>query len=120
MEITVCVSLHKDCASGKQRGVEHDVEGARDVWDSKDRGCGKDCFESIEGLLVKWCPRPGDVFLGKSSERSDDVRVVGDEFAVEVGKTEEGVNAFDQHGGFLGRDHRKFGGIHMNLTLADD
>ena len=73
MEIIVCVSLHKDCTSSKQGGIRHDVEGARDVWDGKDRGCGKDHFESVKGSLVKWHPRPGDIFLGKSSERSDDV-----------------------------------------------
>ena len=33
--------------------------------------------------------------MGERSERSDNVRVVGDEFAIEVGKTEEGMNAFD-------------------------
>ena len=120
MEITVCVSLHKDCTSGKQGGIRHDVEGMRDVQDGEDRGCGKDCFESIEGLLVKWCPRPGGIFLGKSSERGDDVQVVGDEFVVEVGKTKEGANAFDQYRGFPGRYRREFGGIHMNLTLAND
>ena len=73
MEITVCVSLHKDCASGKQGGIGHDVEGARDVQDGEDRGCDKDHFGSIKGLLAKWCPRPGDIFPGKSSERSDNV-----------------------------------------------
>ena len=39
---------------------------------------------------------------------------------VEVGKTKEGVNAFDQRGRFPGRYHKEFGEIHMNLTLADD
>ena len=69
---------------------------------------------------MKLHPRPGDIFTGESSERSDDVQVVGDEFAIEVGKTEEGTNALDQCGGFSGGYHREFGGIHMNLTLADD
>ena len=95
MEITIYVSLHKDCVSSKQGGIRHDVEGMRDVQDGKNRGCGKNRFESVEGLLVKWCPRSGDIFLDKSSERSDDVQVVGNEFAVEVGKTEKGANAFD-------------------------
>ena len=96
------------------------MEGARDVQDDKDKRCGKDCFENVEGSLVKWHPRSGDIFPGKSSERSDNVQVIGDEFVVEVGKTKEGANAFDQHGGFPGRYHREFGGIHMNLTLAND
>ena len=39
---------------------------------------------------------------------------------IEVGKTEEGVNTFDQHRRFPGRYHGEFGGIHTNLTLADD
>ena len=73
MEITVCVSLHKDCTSGKQGGIRYDVEEVRDIWDGEDRRCGKDCFESIKGPLMKWHSRPGDIFLGKSSERSDDV-----------------------------------------------
>ena len=71
------------------------MEGARDIQDGEDRGYGKDHFESIKESLMKWHPRPGDIFLGKSSERSDDVQVVGDEFVVEVGKTEEGANTFD-------------------------
>ena len=106
MEITVCISLHKDCTSSKQGGIRHDVKGARDIQDGEDRGCGKDHFETIKGSLVKWHPRPGDIFPGKSSERSDNIQVVGNEFAIEVGKTEEGVNAFDQYGGFPGRYHR--------------
>ena len=91
-----------------------------DIQDGKDRRGGKDCFESIKGSLVKWHPRPGDIFTDESSKRSDDVQVVGDEFAIEVGKTKEGANALDQCGGFPGGYHREFGGIHMNLTLADD
>ena len=67
------MSLHKDSTSGKQRGIGHDMEWAGDIQDGEDRGYGKDCFESVKGLLVKWCPRPGDIFLGKSNERSDDV-----------------------------------------------
>ena len=49
------------------------MEGVRDIQDGEDRGYGKDCFESIKESLVKWHLRPGDIFLGKSSERSDDV-----------------------------------------------
>ena len=95
MEITICVLLHKDSANGKQKGVRHDMEWAGDIQDGGNRGCGKDCFESIKGLLVKWHPRPGDIFMGESSERGDNIRVVGDEFAIEVGKTKKGMNAFD-------------------------
>ena len=73
MEITVCISLHKNCTSSKQGGIRHDVEEARGVQDGEDRGCGKDCFESIKRLLVKWHPKLGDIFPGKSSERSDSV-----------------------------------------------
>ena len=58
--------------------------------------------------------------MSESSERSDDVQVVGDEFVIEVGKTKEGTNAFDQCGGFPGGYHREFGEIHMNLTLANN
>ena len=95
MEIISCVSLYKDSAGSKQRGIGHDMEWVGDVWDGEDRGCGKDCFESVKGSLVKWRPRPGDIFVGESSKRSDNVQVVGDEFVIEVGKTEEGTNAFD-------------------------
>ena len=49
------------------------MEWVEDVWDGKDRGGGKDCFESIKGSLVKWRPRPSDIFMGESSERSDNV-----------------------------------------------
>ena len=91
MEITICIPLHNDCTSSKQGGIRHDVEWAGDIQDGEDRECGKDHFESIKELLVKWHSRPGDIFPGKSSERSDDVQVVGDEFAIEVGKTEEGM-----------------------------
>ena len=73
MEITVCVSLHKDSASSKQGDIGHDVEWAGGIQDGEDRGCGKDHFKSVKGLLVKWHPKPGDIFPGKSSERSDNV-----------------------------------------------
>ena len=73
LEITICVFFHKDSASSKQRGIRHDMEWVGDVWDGKDRGGGKDCFESIKGSLVKWCLRLGDIFMGESSKRSDDV-----------------------------------------------
>ena len=95
MEITICVFLHKDSTGSQQRGVRHDVEWAGDIRDGEDREGGKDCFESIKGLLVKWRPGPSDIFTDESSERSDDIQVVGDEFAIEVGKTEERTNAFD-------------------------
>ena len=73
MEITVCISLHKDYTSSKQGGIRHDVEWVGDVQDGEDRRCGKDCFESIEGSLVKGHPKPGDIFPSKSSERSNNV-----------------------------------------------
>ena len=73
LEITICVFLHKDSASSKQRGIRHDMEWAGDIWDGKDRGGGKDCFESVKGSLVNWHLRPSDIFMGESSKRSDDV-----------------------------------------------
>ena len=120
MGITICVFLHKDSTGSKQRGVRHDMEWMGDVQDGEDRGCGKDCLESIKGSLVKWHQRPGNIFMGESSERSNNVQVVGNEFVIEVGKTKEGTNAFDRCGGFPGGYRREFGEIHMNLTLAND
>ena len=45
---------------------------------------------------------------------------VGDKFAIEVRKPEEGANTFDRGWGFPFLDGRKFDGVHLNLSLAND
>ena len=61
VEIAICVFLHKNGTSSKKRSIRHDVERARNIRDGENRGCSEDAFESIKGILMKWCSNPRNV-----------------------------------------------------------
>ena len=95
MKITIGVLLHKNSASSKEESVRQDMEGVRNIRNCKDGESGKDSIESIKRSLMKWCPNPSDILVSEGCERSDNVGVIGDEFAIEIGEAKEQANAFD-------------------------
>ena len=89
MRVAVGILLHEDCSSSKERGVSHKEEGFGNVRDGEDRGSGEELSEGVEHMLLKRTPSPWLVFLGKGSEGGNNVRIVRDEFPIEIGKAKE-------------------------------
>ena len=120
MGIAVGVLLYEYSSCGKERGISHKEEGFRYIRDGKDRGGREKLTESIKHPLLQGTPSPGLVFSGEGSEGSNNVGVVGDEFPVEVGETEEGANSLNRGGWFPSGDGSQFGGVHAYKSLSDD
>jgi len=59
-------------------------------------GCGGECiFEEVEGGAGFFFKIEGNTLMSELSQRNNDVGVIVDESAVEVGETEEGLDVFD-------------------------
>ena len=120
MGVAVGVLLHEDCPGSEERGISHEEEGFGNVRDGEDRGSGEELLEGVKCALLKRTPSPWLVLLGKGSEGGNDVRIVRDEFPVEVGKAKEGTNSLNGGGWFPSGDGGQFGGIHANKPLSYD
>ena len=120
MEVAVSVFLHEDRSGSEKRGVSHEEEGFGNVRDGEDRGSGKELSEGVERALLKRTPSPWLVFLGKGGEGGNDVRIVRDEFPIEIGKAKEGTNSLNRGGWFPSGDGGQLGGIHANEPLSYD
>ena len=57
-------------------------------------------MKGIKSFLLEWGPIPWLVFSSEKVERSDNMREIRDEFAIEMCESKEGANAFDGSGGF--------------------
>ena len=65
-------------------------------------------------------PGPRLILPGEEVEWGNDVREVGDEFAIEICKPKERANALDRSGGFPFFNGRKLDRIHFDLSLANN
>ena len=92
MPVAVGVGLEEDGARRMFGGVRGDGKGGREVREVKDGFREEEAFERVEGGLARRGPIPGEVLLGKVKEGASDVRVVGDEPTVKVGKSKERAN----------------------------
>ena len=50
--VSVVIRLHEHSSCGKEGGVGHNSEWARDVGDQEDGGRGKYLLESLKGILL--------------------------------------------------------------------
>ena len=89
MRVAIDVLLHENSSRSKERHVSHEEKGFGYIGDGEDRSGGEELLEGVECALLKRTPGPGLVLFGEGSEGSDNVRVVGDEFLIEVGETKE-------------------------------
>ena len=70
--------------------------------------------------MLQFGPGPRVVFSGEEDNGCDDVVVVGNEFAIEVRKTEERAYSFDRGWGMPILDGDQFRQIHANETLTNN
>ena len=69
---------------------------------------------------MKVGPGPRLILLCEQVEGGDNVGEVGDEFAIEVRKSEKGSDALDRGGWFPFFNGGKFDRVHLNPSLADN
>ena len=86
---------------------------------SEDRSSGETVLELSKGLGLSSFPSEHFVLLGQVHEWLCELSIVFDEVSIEVGETEEAVNAMDScqhrplHNGF------HLGVIHLNAIMVD-
>ena len=114
----VGIGLEKDRSCCKERGISHDGKWTGNIRDLEYRSGGKDLFELLKGSLLKGGPFSWFVLPSKEIQRCYNVRKVGDEFLVEIGKSCEGLDPFHCCGGFPLFDCLKFLLVHLHLSLA--
>ena len=77
-------------------------------------------MQGVEGSLLRISPRPGVILPSKENDGNDDVRIIGNEFVIEICKPQEGVYSFDRERRVPFLDGREFCRIHVNKTLTND
>ena len=120
MPVTVGVGLEEDGAGRVFGCVSGDGEGGGEIGEVEDGFCEEEAFEGIKGGLAGGRPIPGEVFLGEVEKRASDIRIVGDEPAVEIGKAEERVNIFYFSWCRPVCDAVEFDGVHGQLAGFHD
>ena len=96
VKVSCCIGLHQNGSSGQEGGIGHEVNGARDIGDTEDRGGGEDCFQGIKGVLLGFGPGPGEVLASEEDDGSNYIGVVWDKLSIEIRKPKERLNVFDR------------------------
>jgi len=118
--IAVRVGLEEYSSGRRLRGIGGDGERCGEIWEMEDWFRQEEGFEGVEGFLAGGGPVPLEVFLGEVDEGAGDVRIVGNESSVEIGKAKERAYVFYFCGGWPFGDSVKFDGVHSELTRFDD
>jgi hypothetical protein len=71
-------------------------------------------------MQLEGCPLPGLILPSEKVQGSDDVREIGNEFAVEVSESKERSDSFHGCWGFPFANSSEFGRIHLHLSLPND
>ena len=94
MPVAVGVGLEED-GTGRVFGcVSGDSEGGGEIGEVEDGLCEEETFEGVKGGLAGGGPISGEILLGEVEKRASDIRIVGDEPSVEIGKAKERANIF--------------------------
>jgi len=118
--VSVGVDLEEDSTGCMFGGISGDGEGCGEVREVENRFQQEKVFERVKRGLASGSPVPLEVFLSEVDEEAGDVRVVGDEPSVEVGKAKEGAYVLDFCRGWPFGDSVKLDRVHGKLTGFND
>ena len=120
MPVAIEVGLEEDGTGCVLGCVGGDSEGGREIREVEDGLCEEETFEGVKGGLAGGGPIPGEILLGEVEKRASDIRIVGDELSVEIGKAKERANIF--HLSWCGpiRDAIEFDRVHGQLAGFND
>ena len=77
-------------------------------------------MQGVESVLLGLGPRPRVVLTSEEDYGCDNVRVVGNELAIEVCKSKERVYSLDRGWGMSISDGGEFHRVHVNKTLTNN
>ena len=115
------VSLErKDCPQGIVGGIGLDNDWS--VWNPmrENRSGGKGRLERFKGFSSVVSEVPFDSFASESSERNDDIGVIGDEATIEIGEAKEGLDVLHLSGFRPILDGLDLSGIHLQAIFGQD
>ena len=79
----------------QERDIGHERKRVRNVWDTKNGCGGENGAKGVKSLLLRFPPGPREVLVSEKNYWGDNVRIVWDEFVIEVCTSKNGMNSFD-------------------------
>ena len=116
MPIYIGIHLQENatrCIFGDICGNGEGFQGVREV----NNGLSQETIlQFVEGILTRIAPDPRGILLGEIEKGAGDVRIVPNEFSIEVGKSEERMDIFDLswHGPIY--NPIELSGIHFDVS----